>query len=710
MSESNNAKQLVASLDYDLFKLCNSSSISAEGVRELIVERHGLAPNNNHDYVDGYDFFLRACKNKRVTEEIIRYLLEYFPDAASATNEVGWSPLHYAFCNKNVTLNIIQVLIDAAPDSVRSVSKKGFMPLHNLCCNSELDEEIVIQILKFLLEKCPEAVRHANNDGCLPIHYASRWRSPEFCRVLIEAYPGSEKISSRYGALPLHQACANNSLATVEYLFRLHSDAIQHTTTWGLYPIHTAIQGMKHRGNPATAVEIVQFLLDCNPDQKLKQFEGKSLIHFACWQQYINIEAAIQMIKVIFDAHPASVRVVSNNGSMILHDLCDNTHRKVDEVAEAAATQILKFLIEKCPEAVRHADSEGRLPIHFACRWRSPEFCHVLIETYPGSERITATIGTLPLHHACAQNSLATVEYLYRQYPDAINVAVQGHYPIHEAIMGIKQRDDSGTAVEIVQFLLDCDPDQKLIQFRGCSLLQYACKRRYNDSNIKAGIQVIKILFDAHPEAIEHNRIASRIHRRHQQVQAFINGELVYARQAEDHRRMMTPDDNGQLPLHRALQNNVRLGSIKLLVKGNPSALQTFDSNLAIPLHIACQHHDSASVVQYLLSLSATILDAVDRQWNTALHYACRGAKHDTITLLLEKYDAASVSKRNAHGKLPIDLLWESNEVSDRESVEYMGSVFQLVRAYPEMVMKQSVDADETRHGKKRKVGHDDEE
>ena len=178
---------------------------------------------------------------------------------------------------------------------------------------------------------------------------------------------------------------------------------------------------------------------------------------------------------------------------------------------------------------------------------------------------------------------------------------------------------------------------------------------------------------------------------------------------------MTTPDDNGQLPLHTALQNNVRLGSIKLLVKGNPSALRTLENYFALPLHIACEHHDSASVVQYLLDLDKRTVRAVDIDNNTALHYACRGAKYETIALLLEKYDAASVSKRNAHGKLPIDLLWESSEVGDRESFEYTESVFQLVRAYPEMVFvsnstrKQAVNADATRHGKKRKFGQDEE-
>jgi hypothetical protein len=49
-------------------------------------------------------------------------------------------------------------------------------------------------------------------------------------------------------------------------------------------------------------------------------------------------------------------------------------------------------------------------------------------------------------------------------------------------------------------------------------------------------------------------------------------------------------------------------------------------------------------------------------------------------------------------------------------SVEYIESVFQLLRAYPEMVVinsnltiKQQGDADASRHGKKRKFGHDHE-
>ena len=124
---------------------------------------------------------------------------------------------------------------------------------------------------------------------------------------------------------------------------------------------------------------------------------------------------------------------------------------------------------------------------------------------------------------------------------------------------------------------------------------------------------------------------------------------------------MTTPDDNGRLPLHNAIQNNARLGSIKLLLKGNPSAIiRNVDNNFSLPVHLACEHHDSASVVEYLVGLDTSTLDALDKTGNTALHYACNGAKYETIAMLLEKYDAVSVSvsRRNIHNKLPVYLLF----------------------------------------------------
>eukprot|EP00984_Skeletonema_dohrnii_P035851 scaffold36127_cov167-Skeletonema_dohrnii-CCMP3373.AAC.1 len=272
MSEISN---IITEANELLAQFCESESLSEDGLRQ-IFERH------KYPHVNNYSFFLRACINKRVNEGIIQCLLEYVPAAASA-NFLGQTPLHFVCDNENVTLNIIQLLIDAAPDSVRSADEDGDTPLHNLCRNDELDESAALAILKLLIEKHPETNR-ANNEGLLPIHFAGARRSPEFCHVLIEACPGSERITGANDMLPLHWACATNTLAMVEYLYKLHPDAINHADTEGYYPIHIAITGLcdSKRSEPENAIDIVKFLLDCNPNVKLQLMDGLSLLAFAC--------------------------------------------------------------------------------------------------------------------------------------------------------------------------------------------------------------------------------------------------------------------------------------------------------------------------------------------------------------------------------------------------------------------------------------------
>ena len=271
-------------------------------------------------------------------------------------------------------------------------------------------------------------------------------------------------------------------------------------------------------------------------------------------------------------------------------------------------------------------------------------------------------------------------------------------------------------AVDIVQFLLGCDPNAKLQEHEGMSLLHFACGREYDNTNIAECIKMIKVIYNAHPEVIEDHRIMSGIEAYHQEVQVFVLSQLSHARQAKVHRLMTTPDMNGQLPLHTALRNNSAcFGSIKLLVKGNPAALQSADNSGRLPLHIACMHHDTVSVIRYLVGLDQSTLDAVDRHGNTALHLACRGARYETIALLLDEFDAVSVSKRNANEKVPIDLLFESGEVLNRECIEYTESVYRLLRANPETIMstisqaqaQSSLVACHETKGKKRKFDHD---
>ncbi len=506
------------------------------------------------------------------------------------------------------------------------------------CCNERVNEGVI----RCLLEYFPDAASHTDGDGTTPLHYACNNKNMTrgIIEVLIDAAPTSVRNVDYRRQMPLHLLCFGSmeeTAASIRCLVEYFPAAASATDIAGQTPLHVACRNP----NPSMTLGVIQLLIDAAPD---------------------------------------SLRSVNSQGEMPLHVLC-----ATKSINETEAVEIMKLLIERNPDAVRH----GRhcLPIHIAARSKSPEFCRLLIEAYPESVQMTGARGYLPLHWACKFNTFATVEYLCTLYPDAINHAdTDGFYPIHDVIYYMSEGVNTESAIEIVRYLLDCDPNVTLQKIQGKSLLHFACQWNYDDSNIETGIEVIKAIYDAHPEAIEGERIVQNFQRWHRQVQAFINSEMVYARQAKDLRLMMTPDGNGQLPLHRALEDNVRLGSIKLLVKGDPTAILSRDNSGALPLHIASQQHNSANVIQYFVRLDTSTLAAADNDGNTALHYACRSARHEIIALLLGKHVAVSVSRRNAHGKLPIDLLWESNSVEDRESVEYTDSVFRLLKAYPETV------------------------
>ena len=416
-----------------------------------------------------------------------------------------------------------------------------------------------------------------------------------------------------------------------------------------------------------------------------------------------SIGVALEMIEIICDANPEFVREEDNQRHLPIHKVCANPHQ-----GETTTMAILSLLLKKHPESIQHENFKGHLPIHIAAMNESPAICRILIEAYPGSERIPTNLtGVLPMDCACINNTVDTVEYLYNLYPDAIDHETpDGLYPIHAAIRSVVDRKDNPeAAVDIVKFLLDRDPSLKNQKARGIvPILPLACIPDYTDTNIGAGIEITEAIYNADPEAIESDTMARIINSRHPQfrvrhpqLQVFVNNQLVYSRQAKDEHLMTAPDEYGQLPLHTALQSNVRLGSIKLLVKGNALAVRSPDNCGRIPLHVACMHHESTRVVQYLVELDVKTLDVVDHDGNTALHYACIGAKYETIALLLDKYDAVSVSKRNAEGKLPIEILWENQEEEENEdedsffdsfeeSVENTECVFRLLRAYPEMM------------------------
>lgn len=172
-----------------------------------------------------------------------------------------------------------------------------------------------------------------------------------------------------------------------------------------------------------------------------------------------------------------------------------------------------------------------------------------------------------------------------------------------------------------------------------------------------------------------------------------LEAQLVYAEKAQDMRTLATADENGWLPLHHALKDNAPLGSIKLLVQGHKTALRTAVGN-RFPIHIACEF-SSIEVVKYLIEeIDGDMFEYLNEYVykDYPLHYACRGGNLGVIKYLLSNHSplvVSSVSERWIDNKMPIHLLCEAGKekVNDRESTEYIETIWLLLLTNPEALM-----------------------
>eukprot|EP00985_Skeletonema_marinoi_P018394 scaffold10263_cov143-Skeletonema_marinoi.AAC.1 len=344
---------------------------------------------------------------------------------------------------------------------------------------------------------------------------------------------------------------------------------------------------------------------------------------------------------------------------------------------------------------LRGARRNGMSLLHYAASNHLPravEVCRLLIHAFRGLvlelDDSTDDFQLQPLHNACSRGNLPVMKCILDMYPDAIRgESSNGAFPIHFAVSALVTNPDA--AVEVVKFLLSVDPSVASQEVNGITNscpLTYACVMP-NVLNWNAGLEVIKLLYNAYPEAIVNAGASLRrlIDRTPDDVKYFLVDQLRYAAQASNLQLVRTQDGNGRLPLHHALEEVAPLGTIKLLVQADPATLQIPDSDGSLPLHIAASKYECPDVIKYLLDNCRTSLLVAKDYWgNTPLHYACQEGRYDVIEMLLTQYPNAPVATRNVDGDLPIQLLLDCDE---QESADYASCIFLLLKASPEMWM-----------------------
>lgn len=135
---------------------------------------------------------LHIAVRARCSDEVIMFLLDKFPEAASTLDVLGRVPLHYAISNHS-SMSIINSLISTCPAASRASDNLGWTPLHvaaNCARSAEMVETLV---------RCgSESVVAATKKGNTPLLVAQMSEGPDrdlIVSILIEEEQKFEKTA-----------------------------------------------------------------------------------------------------------------------------------------------------------------------------------------------------------------------------------------------------------------------------------------------------------------------------------------------------------------------------------------------------------------------------------------------------------------------------------------------------------------------------------
>ena len=195
---------------------------------------------------------------------------------------------------------------------------------------------------------------------------------------------------------------------------------------------------------------------------------------------------------------PERARQENDSGSLPLHVAASNLH--------SIETSVLQLVLEANPNAPRHANAFGLLPIHKAVcapkiKSTPPQTWHLqlLIDAYPQSLLTVNRENATPLHLILAnvpkpQSEL--IEYILLREPMAAAKAdIYGHYPLHK----LCGKAPSEEIIDCLTTVIDAYPEAaKLQDIEGRTPLHWVCSVRD-----KPDLEMLGEVVDAYPEAVD---------------------------------------------------------------------------------------------------------------------------------------------------------------------------------------------------------------
>lgn len=206
------------------------------------------------------------------------------------------------------------------------------------------------QKFQLLLCHSPECAKVKDDrDGTL-LHEACRMQDCplEIIQLLIDTWPPAVLVEDSFGWLPFHCACIQWNFKLLKLLLPYTPHAVQVKDTRGRLPLHLVCH---------LRLEFLRF------SHGFTMFHGNRGYR---WVGYGNNVAPDlvphNVLEFLMDEHPHALKCQDQDGHLPLHYACTGT----------VSQESLNLMLQHYPDGVHVADKNGRLALHMACLRRDP--------------------------------------------------------------------------------------------------------------------------------------------------------------------------------------------------------------------------------------------------------------------------------------------------------------------------------------------------
>ena len=261
----------------------------------------------------------RACQRSKNTNEngvfsrleVIRLLLDAYPEGCMETNDKGMAPIHFASA-RNPNLDIIQSICETQPDCLVLQDKLGWTALHHTCS----------------LPDCGEIVAY-----------------------LLEVNPGLAKIKTKKEDTALHKAAsANTSTQVVQNLVDLYPPAILERNDYGFTPLHVLCRAEQ------PSVDLIRIIGDANQDVlNMTTNANEFPINLVCLRPRVSIDA----VRYFLEKSDVEMSFANpKTGNTPLHDAC----------LRGLSSEVIEFIAEERPSWAIATNTQMQTPLHLVCK------------------------------------------------------------------------------------------------------------------------------------------------------------------------------------------------------------------------------------------------------------------------------------------------------------------------------------------------------